>query len=108
MAKFRKTGPGPGFNSGGNDSPSPAIRLSDKPSAEALIKTKTGDRCQYFGDVPDSGECTVVCKADDLDLSLKNLCGKKKYALLRVKELVNNEVAVRISIGSEPTEKLIS
>ena len=86
----------------------PPPRMADRPSAEALIKSKPGSKCEYFGDVVKGDEFTATCKASELDSALKSLCGKKVYTVIRVKELVNQEVAVRVRLGEESEGRLIS
>lgn len=83
-------------------------RLSAKPSSEALIKTRPGEKCVYFGDVPTSKDFTAICKNDQMDEALKSLCGNRAYSVLRIKELVNNELAVRVRMEDLKKETLIS
>ena len=87
---------------------SDTIRLAARPSAEALIKSRPGEKCVYFGDVVPAKEFTAICKTPEMDVALKNLCGDKKYVVARIKDLVNNELAVRVRMGAEGVERLIS
>lgn len=83
-------------------------RLAARPSAEALIKCRPGEKCVYFGDVVSAKEFTATCKADEMETAIKALCGDKEYSVARIKELVDSELAVRVRLGSVGAEKLIS
>lgn len=84
------------------------VRLAAKPSAEALIMFRPGEKCVYFGDVVPAKEFTATCKASEMDAAIKALCGTRKYSIARVKELVNQELAIRVRLAEAGHETLIS
>ena len=76
--------------------PKKQIRRKPRLTADHLIKAKPGEQCEYFGDTLEEFCYTIVCKTDDMEDALKIVCGKRDHEVLRIKELVNNESAVRV------------
>jgi len=66
--------------------------------ADEYITGRGGEKCMYFGDTIGENSVTAVCKQKEMDEVAKLICKKERYEIAKLKELVDNECAIRIDL----------